>query len=352
MKQNFIIIGSGWRSLFYARIASNYPELFHLQAVLCRTEEKVQKLNREYGLYATTSEEECEALKPDFVVVAVSKPSICQVTLKWAQKGYPVLCETPAALTLDELNKIWEMAQNGAKIQVAEQYFKYPMIAAALEAVKRGYLGDPYAVNITLAHDYHGASLIRKFLNTDVSVPMKLCGKRFTFPVMETSSRAGDVTDGSIKDRDRIRITFEFENGKAAFYDFSGVQYHSYIRSRHLNVQGVKGELDDLTLRYTDETFRPVTQQLAVRRSADCSGICSVALENETLYENPFISPVMPQDETAIAAFMLGMKAFIEDGIQIYPLADALQDAYTLILMNQALEKPGKMVESVPQIWQ
>ena len=352
MSLRFVIVGSGWRSLFYARIAAEHPELFHLEAVLCRNEEKVQKLKQEYGLPATMSEEECEAASPDFVVVAVSKPSICEVTLKWAGKGYPVLCETPAALTQEDLCRIWKMAENGAKIQVAEQYFQYPMIAAALEAVRRGYLGDPYAVNISLAHDYHGASLIRRFLNLDVNTPVKLYGKRFTFPVMETGSRAGDVTDGSIKDRDRIRLTLEFDNGKAAFYDFSGVQYHSYIRSRHLNVQGINGELDDLTLRYTDDKFCPVMRELEVNWTEDKKGIRSVAMGNEVLYENPFSAGIMPQDETAIAALMMGMKQFIEDGTPVYPLADALQDAYTLILMNQALEHPGEVVKSDPQIWQ
>ena len=41
---SFIIIGSGFRSLFFARIAKRYPELFHLNYLLCRTEEKANRL--------------------------------------------------------------------------------------------------------------------------------------------------------------------------------------------------------------------------------------------------------------------------------------------------------------------
>lgn len=36
----FIVVGSGWRSLFFARIAQAYPEWFELSALLCRTREK------------------------------------------------------------------------------------------------------------------------------------------------------------------------------------------------------------------------------------------------------------------------------------------------------------------------
>lgn len=72
----FVVIGSGWRSLFYWRIACAYPELFTMEAMLCRTEEKAGHMRKQYGVPAVTSEASCEAMKPDFVVVAVNKASI------------------------------------------------------------------------------------------------------------------------------------------------------------------------------------------------------------------------------------------------------------------------------------
>ena len=36
-KLRFIVVGSGWRSLFYWRIAQALPERFELCAMLCRT---------------------------------------------------------------------------------------------------------------------------------------------------------------------------------------------------------------------------------------------------------------------------------------------------------------------------
>ena len=49
---------------------------------------------------------------------------------------------------------------------------------------------------------------------------------------------------------------FEFASGKTALYDFSGEQYRSFIRSRHVTVRGQKGELTDQILyRLTEENF-------------------------------------------------------------------------------------------------
>ena len=59
----------------------------------------------------------------------------------------------------------------------------------------------------------------------------------------------------------------------------------------------------------------------------------------------------LPQDETAIAVLMMGMRRYIEEGLECYPLAEGLQDAYALILINEALKSPGRPVRSETQIW-
>ena len=350
----FVVIGSGWRSLFYARIARAYPDCFNLGAFFCRSKEKAQWMQEETGIKAVTSPEDCRSENPDFVVVAVNKDSIFQVTREWALKGYPVLCETPAAMELGDLQELWRLrTQEGARIQVAEQYFEYPVFHAAIEIAKRGYLGDPYMVNISAVHDYHGASLIRRLLGIGME-NMKVYGKKYVYPVVETDSRQGFIEDGRVSERERVRLTFEFEGGKTAFYDFNSIQYHSRIRSRHLNVQGVRGELDDWTLRSVGEDNRPREYQMIKEPFETGNGIKEIYMGEELLYRNPFYElgkiNGLPQDETAIGTLMLGMRRFIEEGTEAYPLSEGLQDAYVRILMEQTL-KSGQMVESKTQVW-
>ena len=39
----FAVVGTGWRSLFYVRIAKWLPERFELTGVLCRTKERAEE---------------------------------------------------------------------------------------------------------------------------------------------------------------------------------------------------------------------------------------------------------------------------------------------------------------------
>lgn len=150
-KLRFIVVGSGWRSLFYWRIAQALPERFELCAMLCRTEEKAEKMHREYGVPVSTSAEQCIALHPDLVVVAVNKASIAAVSTEWLARGFAVLCETPAALEEDALRALWQLHQQGAKLQVAEQYWLYPTLAKRLAAVRSGALGTPQFARLSVA---------------------------------------------------------------------------------------------------------------------------------------------------------------------------------------------------------
>ena len=79
----------------------------------------------------------------------------------------------------------------------------------------------------------------------------------------ETYGRDGMIFDGEVFQCSRDRLTLEFDNGTVAYFDFSDpAQYHSFIRTRQLTVQGVRGEIDDMTIRYLTEENIPVTQEL------------------------------------------------------------------------------------------
>lgn len=229
-KLRFIVVGSGWRSLFYWRIAQTLPERFELCAMLCRTEEKAEKMHREYGVPVSTSAEQCAALHPDLVVVAVNKASIAAVSTEWLARGFAVLSETPAALEEDALRALWQLHRQGAKLQVAEQYWLYPTLAKRLAAVRSGALGTPQFARLSVAHGYHAVSLARLFLNAGQQ-PVRVTGRSWTEKIIETDSRWGAVHNGALVEKTLQQHTLEFAGGGTAFLDFNGVQYHSYLRS-------------------------------------------------------------------------------------------------------------------------
>ena len=354
---SFVIVGSGWRAMFYVRIALRYPQCFRLCYLLCRTKEKAERLRKEYGIPVTTDAGVCEKARPDFVAVAVDRSSNFAVTKQWLEKGFAVLSETPAAGTADELEELWALHRRGARLQIAEQYIRYPLIAAGLRAVERGLLGDPYAVELSLAHDYHAASLIRHMLRcgpgtADRPFPaFKLRGKAYDFPVEETGSRYGGITDGSVRQCRRVRVTLEFDNGKAAFYDFDGVQYHSAIRARHISVQGRRGEWNDTVLRYTDASHRPVREELKAWLDPAYEVLHTRELMELSRTWSPEVHMETVQDEYAVATMMLDMRAFLDQGREAYPLSEALEDACTWLLMDEAVKRSGQVISSQPRAW-
>lgn len=364
-RYRFIIVGSGWRSLFYVRIAKAMPEVFELCAMLCRSEEKATLMSKENNIYATTSIEECRKMKPDFVVVAVNKTSIANVSKEWMGYGYTVLCETPAALDMDTMNELWQACCDGGRLMVAEQYIYDPVYQTKLKLVERGLIGEPSFMHISLAHEYHGASLMRAYLGLDTAVPFTVTAQTYTFPTVETMNRYEKFTDGRIADKKRTVGIFKFADNKVAVYEFDSEQYRSPIRNNYVKLQGVRGEMKDDIFCWLDETNEPckahleVTERTFTRDSdnpnlkvaSQCMEIRMVQEDatEEVLYKAPFGECDLSREETAVATLMLQTAEYDID-IARQNLRDALQDAYMAVLMKQAVEK-GEEVASKVQVW-
>lgn len=364
-KHRFIIVGSGWRSLCYVRIAKALPDTFELCAMLCRTEEKAERMAREHGIYTTASIEECKAMNPDFVVVVVNKASIAEVSKEWMGYGATVLCETPAALDTDTLNELWYAHCAGGHLMVAEQYIYDPMYQSQLKLIARGLIGAQAFLHLSLAHEYHGASLMRAYLGVDAGTAFTVSARTYSFPTVETISRYERFTDGRVSDKKRTVGTFEFGNGKVAVYEFDSEQYRSPIRNNYVKLQGVRGEMKDNTFCWLDEHNEPQKAQLVssdvqftrdsdnpnLQIESECEKICLVqdGIAKEVLYKAPFGLCSMSKDEAAVAMLMMQVAEYDRKKAG-QNLRDALQDAYMAILMRQAVET-GELIPSKAQSW-
>lgn len=206
-------------------------------------------------------------------------------------------------------------------------------------------------ISISWAHDYHGVSLIRKLLNTGFETA-QITGKNYQFPVTITDSRYGIRTNGDVVTANRARYTFEFESGKVAFYDFaSDVQYRSKIRTRHLTIQGVRDEIDDLNVRSLTSDNQPLLQSFVITEDINTLSTYSVNLGNECLYINPLVNARFTDDEIAIASSLLGMQEYVLTDKDFYSFADGCQDTYFFLLMQEALKQPNISIQTQVQPW-
>ncbi len=308
----FAVVGSGWRALYYVRIAKALPEIFELTAMVCRKPEKALKLSEEYGIRTTCSAEECMDTRPDFVAVAVTKAAIADVSAEWMERGFPVLSETPAFRTADQEKRLRELVSLGGKHTTAEQYTKYPTVSALLKVLDTGIIGERDYCMVSFAHEYHGASLIRAFLGLKPDVSYTADSRTFEFPTAETLSRYEKFTDGRISLKKRTLAILSFENGKAALYDFDGEQYRSPIRSSMIKIQGRRGEFTGDSFSCLDDRNEPKEESLVIKsrlvqRDTENPNfrrireITEITFRGRKVYSPPFGLCGLSEDETAMA---------------------------------------------------
>ena len=59
-------------------------------------------------------------------------------------------------------------------------------------------------------------------------------------------------------------------------------------------------------------------------------------LGEEFLYKTPFVNARLNDDEIAVGSLLMGMHEYLKNGKEIYSLADALQDMYLCLKMEEA----------------
>jgi len=339
---SYLIVGSGYRAEYFARVAQTWPEYFRA-LFLCRSEEKTAKLKRNTGIDAVLTEEAGEAFRPDFVVVAVDRGHVADVAEAWIARGYPVVTETPVGDTEEKLERLQKLGEDGARIVCCEQYHRQPILAAGFEAVRSGWIGAPWTAYISLAHDYHAASLIRRALLVGRE-SYTLRGARCVHSAVETDSRYGAIRDGRVASEVRDQVLVTFESGKTAIYDFAPLQYRSYIRARHFTVRGERGEWNDTTLYGLDEHNQPWRKALMPEIPDKYRCLDTQYLRDLRKTWRPELFLDTLQDEYAIATILLDMGEYLGGGPSPYPLWEAIEDARFWLRLRQAVEAPEERV--------
>lgn len=354
MRVKFILIGYGWRADFFYRLSKIMPEQFEIVSWVVRTEERAKQVAAERKVYTVNKLEDALQKEHDFVVLCVPRGIVQQYLVKLMKNRGKVLCETPPAKNTEELRELWEAKKEyNGKVQVIEQYFLQPYYAAIEAIISQGLIGEVNHVMLSALHGYHAVSMFRrilgvKFGNCEIKI------NKFPYSMVNTNNREGFDYTGSIVQSDREWGYLKFENKKVAFIDFSGEQYFSMIRSRRWNIQGTRGEINDMEVRFLSEKNIPVTQQIqrldvGINNNSEWSHKRITCLDQE-IYFNPFYPARLNDDEIAVASCLTKMKEYVNSGKNFYPLREALQDTYISFLMEEAAES-GKTVYSATQAW-
>ncbi len=354
MAFSFGLIGAGWRSEFYLRIARDLPEQFPLVGVVVRNPEKRARLASDWSVPVFgTAEELLTEGRPDFVVTSVSWIANLPLLEFFSKRVVPILSETPIGTELSDLHRVSDLVSAGARIQVAEQYLFQPLHAARLALVRAGRLGTVYEADVSIAHGYHGVSLLRHFLQVGFRLP-RVSARRFASQVVNGPDRGGVPTERRIIESERTIAQLDYGD-RLGIFDFTGDQYFSWIRSPRLLVRGEEGEINQTTVRLLHNVYTPFQFDL-VRRDAGHSGnlegyahqaICG---GGEILYQNPFPGMRWSDDEIAVATSLSKMASYIANGEPFYSVAEACHDRYLDLLIAESVAS-GREASGKPQPW-
>src|SRR6266446_6480824 len=217
------IVGGAWRAEFFFRIAQALPDRFRIVGCVTRTEATRSGIQTAWGIATFSTIGDLVKSKPDFVVTSVPWAASAPVILELASHDVAVLAETPPAEDLDALTKLWKELPGNARVQVAEQYQFQPAHAARLALTNSGLLGEVREAQISVAHGYHGVSLIRKFLGIGFeNATIRALG--FKSPIVAGPSRAGPPTREQNILTTQVIASLEF-GGRMAVFDFVEDQY-------------------------------------------------------------------------------------------------------------------------------
>ncbi|MEO0562404.1 MAG: Gfo/Idh/MocA family oxidoreductase, partial [Chloroflexota bacterium] len=226
----FGVVGTGWRTAFFLNVANALPERFRCVGVVSRNPEQHTEWAAQFGGNLFSSLNGILAESPDFVVTSVPWDANPGVIESLVERGVPVLSETPPATTIEDMARLYKRVENGAKIAVAEQYHLHPHHAARIALVDSGKLGTVTQAQVSVAHGYHGISLIRRLLGVGFE-NCTITAQKFTSPVLRWRDRDPIPQDEQVVSSEQVIAHLDFGD-KLGVFDFVGDQYWAPYRGQ------------------------------------------------------------------------------------------------------------------------
>lgn len=347
------IIGAGWRSHFYLRIAHMMPEHFEIVGAVARKADVRKQLEEKYGLttYSSTSELLAHQ-KPDYAISSVSWASNPSVVTELVNAGVYVLCETPPAPDVQGLRDLWAAVGSSDMVQVAEQYLYLPGHAARLAVTKAGTIGDVTSVEVSSTHGYHVISMMRGFMQSGYG-PTTVTAKQFEAPLVDPLNRDSWNRDLEPKSFKTTIALIAFGGGKSGIYNFVDNQWHNQLRHRRIVIRGSKGEIvDDKVIRLAEgpalTTSHFERYQLGHDLNLDGHDTEHISFDGRVVFKNPFVGKRMMDEEIAIAQMMVRMADWIAGNASApYPLRAGCQDHLVSLAIDESIATGKTVITSI-----
>lgn len=314
-----VLFGTGWRAMFFVRIAEMVPSLLTITSVYTHAEERAEEM-RARGLNASADLNEVLSAEHDAVIVASGKNGFYEMMMKLKERGEFIISETSFLPLSDR-----ELATlEDAKGATAEQYQFTPLYASIIASLPM--IGRIDQVYISGLHNHHAASIARAVLGIDDEIPELLGSADYGSRMLKTGERKGMDTAGEMEDYTRSLRMLKFSKG-LFINDFSSNQYHSYFYGKRIEIRGEKGIITEQGVNTVDDNNFPVFLPFVFHRDISVGNgsmtLTHVSLGERTVFINPFYPENLNDDEIGIALLLKN----IEEGLQYPSVRDGILDA-------------------------
>ncbi len=376
----FGIVGRGWRSQFFLRIAAALPDRLAVTGVVTRTAERGVDIERQWGVRTFRDVEALLATGPEFVITSVPREVNPPLVSALVAAGMAVLSETPPAPTVQGMRELWAEVGASGLVQVAEQYQFQPLNAVRIALARSGLLGRPTAVQLSSTHEYHAMSLIRLGLGVGFD-EAAVSARTLSAPLVRSVSAGGwpapthggadgrggeddgngngdgDGASGPVEEVEASETiaVLDFGGGRSGVYDFTDEQWwHPLRRHRHV-VRGSRGEIvDDVVTTMADSRSpisRPIRRQVGVEANLEGMFLDTLSLDGRVVWRNPVAPARLADEEVAIADLLLRTGSWVRDATPPpYPLAQACQDHLLGLAIAEAAAT-GTTVHTGTEAW-
>ncbi|WP_136607986.1 Gfo/Idh/MocA family protein [Paenibacillus dokdonensis] len=228
---NIAIIGCGTMGLTYAHNLGNMPGV-QVSGVADLIQERADQAAAVSGAASYTNwEEMLEKERPE--TVAVCLPTYLHKTfvLSLAQRGLHVICEKPAALTVEDAKEMEEAcSQHGVRLFIGHVVRFFPNYRNALEQVRSGTIGEakmahfkrcgsyPQGVDFWYHDRAKSGGIIMDLIIHDIDFACWMFG--------DVESVYASVTSPDLNGMEYAQVTMKFSSGAIAnltgFWGYAG----------------------------------------------------------------------------------------------------------------------------------
>lgn len=349
--RRFGLVGHGWRTDFYLRIAAALPDRFTCVGIVTRTAEAGRRVEERWGVPSFRAVADLvNGSQLDAMVVSVPPIAAAPIIADLVRLRIPVLTETPPAPTLDGLADLWKAVGDSPLVMVAEQHPYLPVFVALQRLIDQGVLGEVSSASISWTHEYHAVALLRRLAGIG-GEGSSVTAIRAAVPLVDGPDRSGWPELPAVSQREHVTAVLR-TGDRSALYDFTETQWFNPLRRRQVSVRGSHGEVvgSDVTWTAGGEIMSApiVRRQLGLDGNLEGTGLDRLTWCGQTLYRNPFPGGGLSDEEIAIATCLVNITN--PDQPAGYSLADACEDRYLSLLVAESADRETPLI-SRAQPW-